>query len=159
MGRKVISSVVGPSKLEGPMLILAPLELFCNLGAPPPASWLNKLCFCNDSRYREFQNEFSDHVLYNMEENLVIKMLRNGLKRTTSTSIFSKYLHNGWRKFWISISWNGLERTNSTSIFSKYLLHGRRTFRILILWNGLERTNSTSIFLKLSSPGLEKIWI
>ena len=140
------SSVMGPSKLEGPMLILAPLELILQFRRPPPASWLNKLCFCNDSRYREFQNEFSDHVLYNMEENLVIKMLRNGLKRTTSTSIFSKYLHHGWRKFWILMRWNGLERTNSTSIFSKYLLHGRRTFWILILWNGVEWTNSTSIF-------------
>ena len=23
--------------------------------------------------------------------------------------LFSKYLHHGWRKFWISMLWNGLE--------------------------------------------------
>ena len=42
------SSVVGPSKLEGPMLILAPLLFFCYLGAPIFRR-LNKLCFWKDS--------------------------------------------------------------------------------------------------------------
>ena len=77
-----------------------------------------------------------------VEKKFRISMLSDGLKRTNSTSIFSNYLHHGWRKFWISMHWNGLEWTNSTPIFSKYLHHGWRKVWISVLWNGLERTNS-----------------
>ena len=40
-----------------------------------------------------------------------------------------KYLHHGWRKFWVLELWDGLEWTNSTSIFS---LNCHLTQRLLI---------------------------
>ena len=53
--------------------------------------------------------------------------------------------------------WNGLKRTNSSPIFSKYVHHGWRKFWISMLWNSLEQRNSTLYYFKVSSPWLKKI--
>ena len=75
---------------------------------------------------------------------------------------FLKYLHRGWKMFWI---FNALKRlrTNKFNFYflkvSNYLRHGWRKFLIWKLWNGLERITSTSIFSKYFHHGWRKFWI
>ena len=69
--------------------------------------------------------------------------------------LFSKYLHHGWRKFWISMLWNSLEQRNSTlyyfKVFSPWL-------KKILNFKALKwlRTNSISYyFLEVSLSRLK----